>query len=305
MNLDFEYIEQAEEIDRDTYVELERRVRGEVGAKDFSQILMVVTPEDESHWIYQMFHLRDDLGGKVIHFHYTENIFLPKDYLKGYEDLKKVDLELYRKYTEGKWGKLTNIIYENWDNKRLTRGVEYYSCGVDFGFNHASCFLLMGWFDGDPYIITEVYRTGLTNRQFINEIKNELNKLRLKPYQVGMVYADSAEPDRIEEFKEAGFDCHAIDKSKVKHTNQSFIKASIEAVRVSNVHIYEECKNTLREIKSYKYARNKDGVVLDTPVKAEKVDDHAMDAMRYCIYGTVGIRSPFKKEIHYEKAYFA
>ena len=302
LNLDYEYIEQAEEIDRDTFIELERRVRGEVGAEDYSQILLVVTPEGEDHWIYKMFHERNDLG-KVIHFHYTENPFLPKHYLKGYEDLKSIDIELWRKYTEGKWGKLTNIIYENWDNKRLSRGVEYYTAGVDFGYNHPSCFLLVAWYDDDPYIIEEVYKEHLTNRDFIKAIKEALNKLRLRPNQISKVHADSAEPDRIEEFINAGFNCIPVNKGKNLATGQNFIKASVEACRVSNIHIYAECVETLKEIRSYKYAVDKDNVILDIPVKSEKVPDHAMDAMRYCIYGTVGVRSPHRQEEDYEKVY--
>ena len=47
--------------------------------------------------------------------------------------------------------------------------------------------------------------------------------------------------------------------------------------------------NTIREIKSYKYRKNRDGVTLDEPVK---LNDHAMDAMGYAVYGVRGALSP-------------
>lgn len=294
LNLDYIYVEQAEEIDRDTYIELDRRLRGNVGAKDYSQTLLVVTPESEAHWIYQLFHKPDEDGeyrGTVVHFHYSENDFLPKHYLKGYEDLKQIDEELYRKYTEGKWGKLTNIIYENWDNKRLKRGVEYYTAGADFGFNNPSSFLLVAWYDGEPYVVDEIYQKGLTNYEFMDKIKSMLNGMKLKPNQITKVYADSAEPDRIEEFCNEGFDCVPANKS---------VTDGIEAVRRTKVHIYKECINTLKEIKSYKYDKDKDGNILDKPIK---FNDHSMDALRYCIYGTIGIRSVDTPELEYEECY--
>ena len=44
-----------------------------------------------------------------------------------------------------------------------------------------------------------------------------------------------------------------------------------------------------RGIKGYKYRKNKDGVTLDEPVK---VNDHAMDALAYAVYGVRGQLSP-------------
>lgn len=241
-----------------------------------------------------MFHIPKEDGtyrGEVIHFHYTENPFLPEHYINGYLELKEIDIELYRKYTEGKWGKLTNIIYSNWDNVRLSRGVEYYSAGVDFGFNSPSSFLLVAWYDGEPYVVREIYQKNLTNYELIDKVKAMLDEMSIKPQQIDKVYANSAEPDRIQEFCDAGFDCIPANKS---------VTDGIEATRRIQKHIYKECINTIKEIKSYKYQRDKDGNILDKPVK---FDDHSMDALRYCVYGSVGIQSNNKPELEYEEVY--
>ena len=52
-----------------------------------------------------------------------------------------------------------------------------------------------------------------------------------------------------------------------------------------------KCPNTLKEIQSYTWRKNRDGTILDVPVK---LNDHAMDAMMYCIYGMLGANSPYK-----------
>ncbi len=91
-----------------------------------------------------------------------------------YEELKEIDIELYYKYTLGKWGKLSNIVFENWDEQLPESGVEKWTAGVDFGFNNPSVFLLIGWYDGEPYIVREIYKRRFINREFIELIISEL-----------------------------------------------------------------------------------------------------------------------------------
>ena len=50
LNLDYIYIEQAEEIDRDTYLELKLRLRGSGADVTYRQALLVVQPSEPSHW---------------------------------------------------------------------------------------------------------------------------------------------------------------------------------------------------------------------------------------------------------------
>lgn len=273
-NLDFIWIEQAEETEWLTFAEVEKRLRGQVSKKFYGQLILTVTPEQKTHWIYNYFHRLKK--GLVLHFHYTDNPFLPKEYVDEYEELKEVDYELWVKYTLGKWGKLSNIVYEKWDKLTLPRGAEFWTGGVDFGYNAPSVFLLIGWYDGEPYIAKELYKTRLTNVEFMDEVKGLLAEMNLRPESLEKVYCDAAEPDRIEEFCQAGFD--AVGGTKK-------VKSRVDKMKTVNVHIAPECVNTIKEIKSYKYQKDKDGNVLDKPVPYK---DHAMDAAGYDIYGVLG-----------------
>ena len=292
MNLDYIYLEQAEEVrDIETFIELDARIRSEVMKKDYGQFLMVVTPDTQGHWIYENFHRNPMPDSKVIHFHYTSNPFVDEDYIRRAEDLKNRDYDSYLKLTLGKWGKVGNIVYENWDIKESDRGYEYYVGGMDFGFNNPSCFLLIGWLDGEPYVIDEVYERGLINSQFITKVVKMLQRHGLNPSKLYNVYGDGAEPDRMEEFSQYGF--------KVVNGVKDVI-AKTQATKSVQIHIAPRCENTISEIQKYYFQQDKDGNILDKPVK---FDDHAMDSLGYAVYGNIGQLSSDKAELVYESVY--
>lgn len=289
INADFIWVEQAEETSEPVYRELEKRLRGEISKKYYGQLILTVTPEEKTHWIYEEYHRRK--RGEVIHFHYTDNTYLPKEFVAEYEDLKEIDYELYVKYTLGKWGKLTSLIYENWDVKLSKKGYTYYTGAVDFGFNNPSAFLLIAWYDGEPYILDEVYQSRLTNGELIDQVKECLEDHGLNPQILDTLYCDSAEPDRIEEFSQAGFNAVPAEKP---------VNAGIDTVKRVKIHISDSCNETKKEIKSYKWKKDKDGELTDIPVKFK---DHAMDALRYCIYGEIGALSSTKHDDDDYKVY--
>ena len=149
INADVIYIEQAEELtDTEFYTELMLRLgRGEASKRKggYSQMMIVVQPEDEEHWIYKRYHEYQDATTKYemdkrdaiangepyksyeeilseiqarrtkAHFHYSENLKLPKFQRDYYDSLKYEDYELWLRYSAGQWGKLSNVIYTNYD----------------------------------------------------------------------------------------------------------------------------------------------------------------------------------------------
>lgn len=311
LNADLIYIEQAEELTNfDFYVELMLRLgRGEVtkNGESYAQMLLVVQPESENHWIYQYFHELADVKGateeefhenwlrakkerQIAHFHYSQNYKLPLKSRQYYDNLKDIDYELWLRYSAGKWGKISNVIYPNYDTVVARNEFEFYTAGVDFGFNNPACFLLCGWFDNECYVLDEVYQSELLNNEFIVKCTEMLASHDLLPSFVHTVFCDAANPDKIEEFKQNGYNA----KGGVKD-----VTAKIQTTKQTKLHISSLCSNTLREIKGYKWKSDKDGVVLDEPVK---LDDHAMDALGYNVYGVRGMLSP-NRPINPERFY--
>ena len=274
LNADIIYVEQAEETSKKSFNELRSRIRSKVSAKYYGQIIIVTTPEDEDHWIYEHFHQKGK--GKVIHFHYKDNPFLPPEYVEYLESLKEEDIEVYNQLTEGLWGKLTDVIFNKWDKILSNKGYSYYTAGVDFGFNNPSCFLPTGWLDGEPHVFDEVYQSKLTNSQFIDTVIEMLKEHGLKPKDFDTVYCDPSRPDLIQEFCDAGFNAVPADNS---------VQAGLDTVKRVLTHVSEDCVNFLKEIKRYKYRQDKDGNATEEPIK---VLDHSMDAHRYNVYGELG-----------------
>lgn len=303
INADLIYIEQAEELLNEAfYVELMLRLgRGEASKRPngYSQMILVVQPESEEHWIYKHYHEYNDVKaktdnqGKVIktydevleetkkkrktvHFHYSENYKLPAESRQYYDDLKNIDHELWLRYSAGKWGKISDVIYPNYDTIVKRHTYDMMTIGGDFGYNNPSCILLGGWFDNEVYIIDEVYEKKILNSELIEKTNEMLFKHKLYPEYLDMGWLDSAEPDRIEEFRQHDYPVVGGVKD---------VKAKISTTKQTKIHIHPRCVNTLKEIKGYKYRTDKDGVVLDEPIK---VNDHAMDALGYMVYGVRG-----------------
>jgi phage terminase large subunit len=103
------------------------------------------------------------------------------------------------------------------------------------------------------------------------------------------IYADAAEPDRIQELCDGmtddsgnfieGFNVLPADKA---------VSPGIDFVKSHPMKITKRSTNILNEIKKYMWKVGKDGkIVKDEPVK---INDHAMDAGRYgeFTFGKVG-----------------
>ena len=279
LNMDYIYIEQCEEISKDSYDELTLRVRGEVQAQDYGQILSVVQPESKSHWLYQRFYQikANDPDYKVIHFSYLDNPYLSEDARKYYDSLKELDYEKYLTHTLGEWITSSKQIFtNNWSVGVDRSFFNYYVGGLDFGWNVPSAFLLIGFYDDEAYVLDEVYAPELTNEDLINEIDKVLANHELHYDDLEAIYCDSASPDRIEVLSQAGLPCYPSVKD---------VKAKIQTTRETRIHISESCENLIRELPEYQWKKDKDGNILDEPVK---VNDHATDSLCYAIYGVRG-----------------
>jgi len=285
LNLDMVYIEQCEELSEEAFIELDLRIRNEVAKKYGGQMLIVVQPSSKSHWLYRLFYQEkvNDPDYKKIHFSYLDNPFLPEEQAKVYEGLKETNYERYLTHTKGEWiANSKQIFTNNWDVGFDREYFQYYVGGIDWGWNSPACFLLCGVYDEEFYILGEVYKTEMTNSEFLDEIKALLIKNGLSFDDIESVYADSADPEKIEVFCRNGLNTYPSVKN---------VKAKIDTTRETKVHIAPCCVNLIREMPMYEWKKNKDGELLEEPVKK---DDHSIDALCYAVYGVRGELSPDK-----------
>lgn len=257
------WLNEANELTFEDYMQLNMRTSGKV--------VLDYNPSDEFHWIYDKIVPREDT--EFIQSTYLDNPFLERNLVSVIEDLKNVDANYWLIYGLGEKGHAVSTIFPKWDT------VNYYpeeiddeTWGIDFGYNVPSAIVRCGIKDGvEAYIDELLYATKMTNADLIEELKLLIPKPR-RSYT--LLKADSAEPDRIQEICDAGFYCEPCRKGK------GSVKDSIDVVKRFNLHLTKRSVNIQKEIKGYKWRVDKDGNVLDEPVKFK---DHAMAGIRYAI----------------------
>ena len=260
------WVEEASEISQEDFKQLDLRLRG---GDSHKQITMTFNPISALSWIKKYFFDEPKENASILKTTYKDNSFLDEQYKQVIENLKYEDEVFYNIYALGNWGVLGNLILTNYvveDIPLDDRRYDTIVCGLDFGFNHPSAFVKIGLKDGELYILDELYESKLTNTELIAQVGEKFGK----SYRIT---ADSAEPDRIKEFKQAGFFIRPAKKGK------GSVKDGIDYLRRGKIHISPHCQDFLNEIQGWKYKETKDGVT-DEPVN---IKDDLMAATRYAI----------------------
>ena len=283
---DWIWIEEATEFSLDDLKELNALLRGRQGLRQM--IMTFNPPARKNHPIYEWYKIQHKKNlAQRIHFHYLDNPFLTEDYIQQLEALKEYDEGLYRRYALGEWGVDTEhrLIYTHIQEGRLEGEPDEWIAGVDFGFNNPSVFLLIAVKDKEVFVVDEVYKRGLTQDDFRKEIEKCLANHGLDKGEV-LLYCDSSEPARIQDFNYHGFIAYPSEKSILDGIN--FLKQTRIFIDI------EKCPHTWEELTDYFWQKDKDGNILDKPVK---FNDHSCDALRYAVYTHLSGMNIFDKGV--------
>lgn len=271
---EFNYIwmEEAGEFSWDDFTILRLRLRAKTNDKEPNRMYLSLNPVDEQGWINQR--LKKDKDVEVIHSTYKDNPFAQSADISVLEGLKDQDESYYRIYTLGLYAKLRGMIHEivELDEFPELDGMETIY-GIDYGFVNPSVLLRLD-IDIEKmaiYITELIYESGLTNTEFIDRMKTVVE---LEDRQ-SEFYADSAEPARIEEAYQAEFNCLPSDKGKKSVVN------GIDFLNRFKIYSLKANVSTNRDFRAYKRKVDKNGNVLEDPVK---YNDHSPNATRYAIY---------------------
>lgn len=226
-------------------------------------IFLDFNPADEESWVYQV---ADDPKNKFIHSTYKDNPFLSAEQVGEIESLKDADENLWKVFGLGLRGTSSETIYTHWKTCKELPGKGELFYGQDFGYNVASALVAIEVYEGAIYVDQMLYETKLTTGDLIERYKG------MGFSRANEIFCDAAEPKTIEELIRARFNAKPADKD---------VTEGIRKVKSMPLYITERSIDVLKEIKSYKWKIDKDGKVLDEPVK---FNDHAMDAIRYAVF---------------------
>ena len=249
------------------------------------QALFMGTPKGFNH-LYDLYGFSakdpDYIGYKFTSY---DNPNLPP------EEIEKAKLELtedrFAQEYLAEFRKTEGLVY-----KEFKREIDIYDTeeepefrsvivGCDFGYTNPTALLRIG-IDGDGtyWIAEEWYKTGQTTEQIIEKT------FMWKP---SAVYPDPAEPDRIEQMKKAGLNAREVSKDIVGGVDRVR-----ELFKQRKIKIHRSCLNLIYELETYAYPESRDSRKIEE--KPLKLNDHALDALRYSLYShRPGNFSPFQK----------
>jgi len=241
------------------------------------QIFMDFNPSHMFHWIYDDLEPRKDCI--VINSTYLDNPFLPKELVKEIEGYKNKDQNYWRIYGLGLKGIAESLIYTHWEYcDDLPESPDKILFGLDFGFNNQTALVKIAVKDKDYYWDEILYEKGMTNIDLIKRLEQLVKEKIISENDI--IYADSAEPARIEEIRRHNF--NILPCAKVE------IKDGIDKIKSQKFYITKRSINLLKEVKTYSW-KMKDNKPLEEPVKE---NDHLLDAGRYAIITDAKAVSP-------------
>ena len=262
------FCEEACELDYKDYQMLKLRLRRKTTGNQFNQIFLASNPANiESCLKRKVIDLEE--GVEVNHSTYKNNPYLDPE--------ARAELESYiggfrTVYTEGKWLLSQELVFTGW---KIIPYIKFYdqieeiTFGSDWGWNHKAT-LLRAYHLKNGNVIWEemLYKSGITQEEFAGLVKETIPIEETNKY----LYVDSAEQGLIKSLSDKNLNVYNAKKNVMD--GLSYCMQHLEG-------ILPESKNLARELRAYSWKKNREGEILDEPLKFM---DDLIDAGRYSTY---------------------
>jgi len=264
---DIVFIDECNEVSKDEADQIFMRTN--------DRIILAQNPSDAIHWSMNLMNNDKCL---YIHSTYKDNPFLPQGIINQIESYRDTDEDAWNVYGLGLPAKNNELVYSNikpFISTDLTIKVEdkdfpiYEEIiyGADWGWNH-------------PTAIVKIYLNYTMNKFWAEELVHEsyltMDDLMVKIKSLNIpqdkpIYCDSAEPQRIETLKRAGYDAIPANKD---------VKSGIDLLKSMEFHLHINATKTWEETRKYKWKMNGE-IKTDEPIK---LFDDGLCAIRYAVY---------------------
>jgi phage terminase large subunit len=274
------WLEEASEFSLDEFNQIDLRVR-HPKVKD-QQVYLSFNPISKVNWVYPLFFDEGradeykEFRDKVFIHHSTwkDNTFLPQPYIDSLMLLKETNPAYYTIYTEGLFGSLEKLIFQNWSVQDFN--VPDVSgellLGLDFGYTADPTVLICALLNEENrtiYIYEEMYNKGMLN----NDIANEIAR---RGYSKSVIIADAAEPKSIEEIRRLG-----ITRIRAAAKGPGSVLQGIQKLQQYNIVISPSCPETIIEFQNYSWKKDRQtNEYTNIPIDAF---NHSIDALRYAL----------------------
>lgn len=234
-------------------------------------------PDNPNHWLkVNYIDKADNPKSRIRSFNFTidDNTFLPAEYVSALKAQTPSGM-YYDRAIKGLWVTGEGAVYKDFDERTMTIEREdlpdnlTYTAGVDWGFDHPTAIEVIGHDDkGNYYLVDEAYG------QFEQVDPHWIRVAQRfkKKYGMGLIfYADTARTEHINNFRQ-----HHI---KTEYGYKNVLDGIERVASIIKQHKFYVVKdavpNFINEIYQYIWDEK-----TGAPVKE---NDHAQDAVRYCI----------------------
>ena len=245
-------------------------------------------------WVHDQLIGRSDC--KLIISDHRGNRFLSPAEHQKIEEIQ--DPQLWAVYARGLTGKITGLIYSNWDIVDELPPLEECKMlpvyGLDFGYaNDPTALEEIRLAHGDLWVDEYIYQTGLINFDPRHRDPNIVDMMRANNItRRSLIVADCAEEKSIHEIKNENF--WIVPSVK----GAGSIKNGIDILKRYKIHFTRRSVGAIEEAKKYKWAVDRDGNSTNQPI--DKFN-HAMDAIRYAAQMKLGISHTGTARAHVNK----
>lgn len=258
------------------------------------QIFGATNPDAPTHWLHRKFFEENIDERQVILTSTYDNKTLTQDYIRSLEtSLTGIARE---RLLFGRWVQAEGIIYDMFDRmEHVVRQSElnnlteykYFVLGADSNFPKPRAAVLVGMSGNGVYhVIDEFYLERASIEDLIDWVGRYKNQRLLgRPL---FIYHDPSDAQSIEKFKQKGFNCEKANNQVIPG-----IDTVASLLKNKQLIISDRCVCLLKEMVSYRWKKG----TKDTP---EKVDDHAVDALRYALHSDMNkLKAPPKVGVFY------
>lgn len=261
---------------------------------DGARVIADTNPDNPEHWFKKDYLDNDDPRTKMLKFHFTidDNTHLSKRYIEGIKARTPSGM-FYDRAIRGLWVTGEGVVYRDFDQRTMTIDRKdlpdnlTYSAGVDWGYDHPTAIEVIGRDDkGNYYLVDEAYgQFKQVDPYWISKAKEFQQKYG---YQMPF-WADTARTEHISNFNQ-----HHIN---TKYGYKNILDGVEKVAGLIKQHkfyvVKDAAPNFINEIYQYIWDE-KTGM-------PKKENDHAQDAVRYCIATPMHLEEQKKQFPHVNK----
>lgn len=274
--VDFLVMDEAAYVKEEAWVEALRPTLSDKRGR----AVFIGTPQGKN-WFFDIFKLgMDDKQDNYASFKFSSQSnphFPPEEW----EEVKEAmpDTIFLQEY-EAEFLERAGSVYVDWDRRTcVVPPFEippnwYIFAGVDFGYTNPFSVVWIAIDEKGVYwVFDEYYQPKRSMNEHIASIKG-------RGHAAQMFYGDASGPQFMNEMSRRGLFIAPANRDVLMGINRV-----AELLKTGRLKVFENCQNVCREFEVYQWEPKKRGTRMNIE-KPLKVDDHAMDAIRYAVIMT-------------------